>query len=83
MNSLILTDTELCILTGYQRPAKQLEVLLHRGFHRAHINRAGVLILERAHYNAVCAGTVLAANDSYEPAVHLRTDHLRRRRAAA
>lgn len=46
---------------GYKRPADQLRYLLERGFWRATrspIN--GAVILERAHYEAVCRG---AAND--------------------
>lgn len=45
-------------LTGYRQAAKQLEVLHQRGFWRAYILH-GRVILERAHYDAVCAGAVV------------------------
>lgn len=51
-----LSRDELRSLTGYRRPAEQLIELHKRGFHRAYRNAAGRLILERAHYEAVCRG---------------------------
>lgn len=54
----ILTPATLKKITGYQQPAKQLAELKEQGFYRARINRLGVLVLERAHYEAVCAGQV-------------------------
>jgi len=56
MPDLILTPDELQALTGRRRTAAQLEVLRQRGFWRAHINAGGRLVLERAHYEAVCRG---------------------------
>lgn len=56
MTDLILSDTEVEILTGYRTATKQLQVLKNRGFHRAYINRAGVVVVERAHYEAVVRG---------------------------
>ena len=58
MPELILGSDELQALTGRssRRPALQLEVLLQRGFWRAHVNAGGRLVLERAHYEAVCRG---------------------------
>lgn len=47
-------------MTGYQIVSKQLEELHRQGFWRARINRAGVVVLEQAHYQAVCAGTAVA-----------------------
>ena len=55
---LTLSADELRELTGgYERPADQLKCLHARGFLRATILR-GRLVLERAHYAAVCAGQV-------------------------
>ena len=54
--SIILTPAELEAITGYRTSTRQLEVLRTRGFVRAYIGRQGV-ILERAHYDAVCRGT--------------------------
>ena len=58
MSDLILSGDELQALTGRssKRPALQLAVLVQRGFWRAHINVGGRLVLERAHYEAVCRG---------------------------
>lgn len=58
MTDAILTAAELERITGYRRPADQLAELHRQGFYRA--RRAPVtahVILERAHYEAVCAGT--------------------------
>jgi hypothetical protein len=43
-------------LTGYKASTRQLAVLHARGFARAVINRNGAVVLERAHYDAVCRG---------------------------
>ncbi len=52
---LILSKDELADVTGYVQPSKQIERLAQLGFWRARM-QAGEVILERAHYNAVCAG---------------------------
>jgi hypothetical protein len=59
-SSLVLDKSELEALTGYKIATKQLAVLQRRGFTRAFINRLGDLVLERAHYEAVCRGEVFA-----------------------
>lgn len=56
MRELILTSAELMTLTGYKRAAEQLDELHRQGFARARRDRLGRVILERAHYDAVCAG---------------------------
>lgn len=57
MNGIRLTEVELVELTDYHQPAKQLEVLREQGFWRARRSLAtGRVVLERAHYEAVCAG---------------------------
>ncbi len=53
---IALTRSELQRITGYRRPAEQLVELHRRGFHRAHRDRSGQVVLERAHYEAVCRG---------------------------
>ena len=53
--TLTLNKDELRDLTGYEQPSKQLAELHRRGFHRAYIGRHG-LVLERAHYEAICRG---------------------------
>lgn len=55
--SVILSEDELQALTGYKRPQDRVDELQRQGFYRA--RRApsdGSVILERAHYDAVCAG---------------------------
>lgn len=59
-DTITLQPDELHALTGYKRPNDQLRVLLKRGFDRAHIQN-GRLVLERAHYDAVCRGQSAAA----------------------
>ena len=55
MTAVTLQPDELEQLTGYEQATKQLDVLHKRGFTRAFIGRRG-LVLERAHYEAVCRG---------------------------
>lgn len=58
MPDLTLTPAELERLTGgLTQPRRQLTELRARGFWRARLVR-GELILERAHYEAVCAGAL-------------------------
>lgn len=64
--SLLLTREDLVELTGYKRPADQLKCLHARGFQRAAILR-GRIILERAHYEAVCAGAIEAPRPKLRP----------------
>ena len=57
MAEITLTPNEIEAITGYRRPAEQLRVLHARGFYRAAMLN-GRLVLERAHYDAVCAGRI-------------------------
>jgi len=54
------TPDELYDLTGYAQPARQLAELHRLGFSRARRDRLGRVVLERAHYDAVCAGQTQA-----------------------
>ena len=54
--SLLLTEAELREITGYRQESKQLIELHRQGFFRARRTSMGMVILERAHYEAVCAG---------------------------
>ncbi len=56
-DDLLLTAAELVELTNYSQAHAQLEELRRQGFVRARRSRLGTVILERAHYEAVCAGT--------------------------
>jgi hypothetical protein len=53
---LILAPAELEALTGYRRASDQLAELHRQGFTRARRSHAGGVILERAHYLAICTG---------------------------
>lgn len=59
MIDITLSPAELQQVTGgYKRPGDQLRELHRQGFHRARLGRVtGQVILERAHYDAVCAGS--------------------------
>lgn len=63
--TIILTTDEVAAVTGYRTPKRQLEELHRQGFYRARIAATGNVILERAHYDAVCAG----AKPAKEPIV--------------
>lgn len=55
--SILVSHDELVKLTGYRRHAEQIRELKRQGFWRARQARGdGYVILERAHYEAVCAG---------------------------
>jgi len=56
MPDLTLTPDELHALTGRMRQADQLAELHQAGFLRARLGADGRVILERAHYLAVCEG---------------------------
>lgn len=56
MSDLTLSPAEIEEITGFAQPCKQLDALRQQGFIRAHRARDGRVILERAHYLAVCAG---------------------------
>lgn len=62
---LTLSPAELQQVTGgCKRPGDQLRELHRQGFHRARLGRVtGQVILERAHYDAVCAGAVQAGSE--------------------
>lgn len=49
------------ITGGRKRPRAQLEELKAQGFHRARLGIDGKVVLERPHYEAVCAGHIAPA----------------------
>jgi hypothetical protein len=70
---LTLADDELQELTGYAQPARILAELHRQGFFRARRSpTTGRILLERAHYDAVCQGRDQAAK-----APQLHTPRLR------
>jgi hypothetical protein len=71
VSDITLSPAELVELTGCKRPADQMRVLHERGFVRAALMR-GFVVLERAHYEGVLAGTygramAPSAEEVYEP----------------
>jgi hypothetical protein len=73
--NLTLTPEELLAITGYKQPAAQLAALLARGFWLARrAPMTGRVILDRAHYQAVCAGADRgpAANGQHRQRPQLR-----------
>jgi hypothetical protein len=65
--SIALNAGELCAITGFERAPDQLRELLRCGFHRARKGGDGRVILERAHFLAVCAAPS-AASEALFPA---------------
>jgi hypothetical protein len=60
--SITLTPAEIEAITRYKPAALQVKELHRQGFYRARLGRTGGVILERAHYEAVCAGKIDAMN---------------------
>ncbi|WP_457425593.1 DUF4224 domain-containing protein [Roseateles sp. P5_E7] len=65
--SLTFSPAELVDLTRYTRASKQLAVLHLRGFHRAYIDHTNHVVLERAHYEAVCRGEAQPVRPRVKP----------------
>lgn len=66
--SITLSPDELVALTDYKDPAKQLQELIRQGFYRARrAPRTGKVVLERAHYDAVCSGAKPANEPRIRP----------------
>jgi transposase len=58
---------------GYDQPRRQLEALREQGFWRERLGRDHQVVLERAHYAAVCAGAVepgYEPRDTHRPKLH-------------
>ena len=75
--ALVLSAEELLMLTGYRQPAAQLAALKAQGFHRARRNITGAVVLERAHYEAICGEAKTQARHEEVPL--LRSQRLGRR----
>lgn len=84
MASITLTAGELRQVTGGKKhPRRQLAELHARGFWRARLGVDGKVVLERAHYEAVCAGALpgsVEARDTSRP--QLQAVQTGRRKAA-
>lgn len=55
--SIVLSDEEIEQVTGYKWASRQLKELLRQGFFRARMSPAGRVLVERAHFEAVSAGS--------------------------
>lgn len=75
MSEITLSPAEIQeIAGGYKRPRDQLRALRDQGFYRARIGKVtGQVILERPHYDAVCAGAVQAGAESGRARPSLRS----------
>jgi hypothetical protein len=62
---LLLSQDEITDVTGYRKPALQVRELHSRGFVRARVNVLNRVVLERAHFEAVCSS---AAGNSAQAA---------------
>ena len=57
MSDLLLDEAEVrAVAGGLTQPRRQLAALHKSGFWRARLSTDGKVILERAHYDAVCVG---------------------------
>ena len=59
--TVLLSAEEISAMTGYRKPALQVRELHSRGFVRARVNVLNRVVLERAHFEAVCSRAVGAA----------------------
>lgn len=69
---LLLSQEEIAELTRYSRPGEQLTELHRQGFYRARRDRFGQVVLERAHYDAVCGSPVTKGPTAAAPEPQLR-----------
>ena len=65
--AIVLSEDELRTITRYRQPSRQLNELHRQGFHRARKGRFGGVLVERAHYEAVCAGRVAVNAPQVKP----------------
>lgn len=70
VENMILSQAELHAITGYRTALHQLAILHARGFARAYRSRQGHVILERAHYLAVCQGNFSRTATTHKPSVN-------------
>lgn len=71
INGLILSEQEICSLTGYKKPQRQLQELVRQGFFRARQSQTtGHIILERAHFEAVSSGNTTKNQPKRELVLH-------------
>lgn len=83
MSDITLSHEEIKALTGGRtQPRRQVKRLKELGYWRAHLDR-GKAVLERAHYEAVCAGRVEPGADPVHTKRPTVRPLLRRRPAAA
>lgn len=73
-DDLTLSPDELYKLTGCVQQAAQLRELHRQGFWRARrLPTSGDVVLERAHYEAVCSGQTAPGKRRAEPEAQLRS----------
>jgi len=65
--TVLLSAEEISEVTGYRKPALQVRELHSRGFVRARVNVLNRVVLERAHFEAVCSTTSGAISAAHRP----------------
>ena len=65
-SAILLTPEEIAAVTGYKKPALQVQELRAQGFFRARRNVLNRVVLERAHYEAVCAAAAASSTAAGE-----------------
>lgn len=78
VDRIVLAKHEINAITRYSQPSKQLAELHRQGFHRARLGRTGGVLLERAHYEAVCSGAGAVAQAPRVRPPKLRHPHEKR-----
>jgi hypothetical protein len=71
MTDLLIPPEQIAQMTGYKRASDQVRALRNMGFFRARVNRAGLVVLERAHYDAVCVTSAPTRHKDTEPQLRL------------
>jgi len=69
---ITLSNAEIQAITGYKRANEQLRELHRQGFWRARRSILGSVVLERPHYDAVCAGGEKKPTNAGRPRPQLR-----------
>lgn len=65
--TVLLSAEEISEVTGYRKPALQVRELHSRGFVRARVNVLNRVVLERAHFEAVCSTTSSGTSHAQRP----------------
>jgi hypothetical protein len=76
MSNTFMSEEEIQTLTGFKHPNRQVEMLHLLGFTRAHKTRAGRVVLERAHFEAVSQGNFIKTTAATSTGSRVKTEFL-------